>query len=455
VRVTGDDRYDLHELTRQYAGDKLRLAGQEAQARRQHAAAYLALAEQFVFTGPGAIAAYAHLEQEHDNFRAALSWALEAGEAETALRLVNGLRYFWFRRGYWLEAVHWMTAAVDHAGDKDSVPLCRALLGLMQIHSFLRQVREASTSAARALPMARRLEDPLSLAESLNPVAGGGDAIADLAAILQESDDPRIRALLAMFHMLYGDQLLARARLPEAAEQYQQSLAILRQLGNVDIIAYPLGNLGRLALQAGRLSEAYDLIAESVAISRYVGNRVGIADWLQQLGKAALYLGDLTQGEACLEEALALYDETGSSQIQVHALAVLGHVALARGDEPRAASLLRESLSAAQRAESQAKQTEEAAWLVPFLRPDTLDALARRALVAVAQSELERAVTLFSGIAALCQQSRYTLESPLQAEVEQAMKVVRSQMAEAAFEHAWEKGRQLTLDEALAYAQEA
>jgi tetratricopeptide (TPR) repeat protein len=94
------------------------------------------------------------------------------------------------------------------------------------------------------------------------------------------------------------------------------------------MVAYPLGNLGRLALQDGRLQEAYDLIAESVAMSRAAGTRVNVGDWLHQLGKVALYLGDTMQAEACLEEALALHEEVGG--IQVHVLALLGHVALAR-----------------------------------------------------------------------------------------------------------------------------
>ena len=40
------------------------------------------------------------LEQDHDNLRAALDWAVEHDAAETALRLVAALWRFWQMRGY-------------------------------------------------------------------------------------------------------------------------------------------------------------------------------------------------------------------------------------------------------------------------------------------------------------------------------------------------------------------
>jgi predicted ATPase len=127
VRAAGDERYDLHELIRQYAADKLRASGQEAAVRRQHCEVYLALADRLDIQlhGPDAIAGYARLDHEQDNCRAALTWALETGEVDLALHLVNNLFTFWFRRGYCRKRAM-ETAAVSQAGDEDSV-CCAAL----------------------------------------------------------------------------------------------------------------------------------------------------------------------------------------------------------------------------------------------------------------------------------------------------------------------------------------
>src|SRR5262249_29206081 len=98
------------------------------------------------------------------------------------------------------------------------------------------------------------------------------------------------------------------------------------------------------------------------------------------------------------------------------------------------------------------RQAEGAGWLVNFLRPMIIDALARQALVAVAEGDFERVATLLSTVAGLCEQSGYALDAPLQAGGAKAVKDVRSRVAEATFDGAWETGRGLALDQALAYA---
>ena len=60
VRAAGPGRYDMHELIRQYAADRLDSVGQAAQARRRRRNVYLALAAQLdsQLYGPDGIAAF-------------------------------------------------------------------------------------------------------------------------------------------------------------------------------------------------------------------------------------------------------------------------------------------------------------------------------------------------------------------------------------------------------------
>jgi tetratricopeptide (TPR) repeat protein len=194
---------------------------------------------------------------------------------------------------------------------------------------------------------------------------------------------------------------------------------------------------------------AYDLIAESVAISRAVGNRLGVADWVQQLGKVALYLGDITQAETCLQEALRLHEEIGSNP--THVLAVLGHVALARGDVAQAARYLHDSLAAAQEATRFVQHASRELLLI-FI--SAADSLLRRALVAVAQGDLERAATLLGHVERQRTQRAYVLEPPLRAAGDDAVATLRAQLSPAAFQRAWDAGQALSLEAALALALE-
>src|SRR5581483_5392647 len=54
-------------------------------------------------TGPMAVWWLDRLEEEHDNLRAALGWAVEQREVEAGLRLGGALQEFWWLRGHHVE----------------------------------------------------------------------------------------------------------------------------------------------------------------------------------------------------------------------------------------------------------------------------------------------------------------------------------------------------------------
>ncbi len=84
LRRGGAGRYELHELVRQYGAGRLAAdAGAHAAAQRRHFDYFLALAEAAVqgLKGRDQLEWLGRLEQEHDNLRAALEWALESDRA--------------------------------------------------------------------------------------------------------------------------------------------------------------------------------------------------------------------------------------------------------------------------------------------------------------------------------------------------------------------------------------
>jgi Tfp pilus assembly protein PilF len=70
------------------------------------------------------------LEEEHDNMRAALSWALDHREAEIALRLGGALRWFWNMKGYYSEGRSWLAAALTSDGGASALSRAKTLEGL-------------------------------------------------------------------------------------------------------------------------------------------------------------------------------------------------------------------------------------------------------------------------------------------------------------------------------------
>lgn len=115
LQRTPEGRYELHELLRQYASEHLGAApGSQVLAQARHAGYYLALAEQIKpsLSSSEQKQQLDLLEREHNNLRAALSWAKAtrhdgAGDdgdqwarRTTGLRLIGALWQFWVVRGY-------------------------------------------------------------------------------------------------------------------------------------------------------------------------------------------------------------------------------------------------------------------------------------------------------------------------------------------------------------------
>jgi predicted ATPase len=462
VTALANGRFDLHELTQQYAAVKLQAAGKEAAARQQHFNTYLALAEQLApqLHGQDGISAYARLDQEQDNLRLALRWGLEAGQIGAVLRLVNHLFFFWLRRGYWREGERWTMAAVRQADETDDADLCIALVQLSTLIAIQGRFAEAGPYLPRALPMARRLAEIEPLATALMTLAQATPdreeayAVWDEAIILLRQDET-LTWRLAIVYSHYGDRLRTHGDYGQAARCYDQSLTLMRQMGNVDMIAYPLGNLGLLALQDGRLDEAYDLIAESVAISRANGNWLGMGDWVLRLGLVLLYLKRTDEATLALQETLIIFEEMDNRRGQASVLAGLAQLAVEQENIAEARRYIEQSLKFYRELYQQqlVAATAVAEMMSTQLRfsADQMDSLIRVGLVFCADDRFEEAATLFGAVESLSAQSGYKPVPPLQTSMSDAIDTIRHQLAGSAFAAAWEAGQTMATEQVMAF----
>jgi len=170
------------EPVRQYARQKLEEGGDAEEARRLHADFFLALAEdaEMRLRGPEDAEWLERLEEEHDNIRAALSWALEREEVELALRLAGVLGTFWQAHGYWSDGRKWLETALD--GDKRASVAARikALEALLWLTYDQFDLDRMEAVAQEAMKLSAEAEIGRSLAASIRimlscPAWLGGD----------------------------------------------------------------------------------------------------------------------------------------------------------------------------------------------------------------------------------------------------------------------------------------
>ncbi len=222
---------------------------------------------------------------------------------------------------------------------------------------------------------------------------------------------------------------------PAAKVLFEESLAIVRELGFQRGIASSLNNLGLVALNQSDYPAARALFEESLAIERELGDRFGVAVSLSNLGYAALHQGDYPAARALLEEGLAINRELGNRSEIGLLLSNLGFVALNQSDYPAARALLEESLAIRRELGGRSGI------------PSSLEGLAA---VVASQRDSLRAARIWGGAERLRAEIGTPLPSNERSGHERRVAAARSASGDdAAFDSAWQEGRGLTLDQAI------
>jgi tetratricopeptide (TPR) repeat protein len=325
-------RYQVHELLRQYAEEKLDQSPTAGKATRDRHSAYYAAALQrweADLKGPRQKMALAEMGVEIENARAAWDWAAERQQMGQLDQMLEGLCEFYW--AHWRlhegEAACRMAAeqlAATAAGDG-----LRLLARILARQADFGRVTESRTELVNQL-----LRQSLAILEG--PELAGQDTRAEKAFVLlqmgqaagvRDSDYERAQPLLEQSLALYqavGDRwwaslLLSRlsgiaqalGAYDEAKQLAEESLTIARALGDQTQVAGSLSDSGFSALSLGQLEEAERLLRESVAIYREMASQGYIATGLCNAGLALCLLGKLDEARSLLEESLAIFSDLG------------------------------------------------------------------------------------------------------------------------------------------------
>jgi predicted ATPase/Tfp pilus assembly protein PilF len=404
-----ESRFVMLETVQEYAREKLEESGEAEETKRLHAEYFLALAQKAdpELKGPDQLQWLQKLEAEHGNMRAALGWALQRGETEVALRLGGALWWFWFVRGHYSEGRRWLeeALAIDGRGSLESRAMALAGVGaLARDQGDLDRAEEASAEGLELLveEATERSEAKLYLLSSLAHVA------------LEREDYSR------------------------ATELFEESLALSREMGNGWGLAGSVMSLATVTHEQGDFKRATELYEESIDLFRERGDKLGLAWCLINLGLVLYSLGDVGRAVKLTEEGVSLLRELGAGADTAIGLSNLGWMALLQNDVGGAADLYEESLVLA--------------WDTG-MKPIVLTTLEGYACVAGAQGETQRAAQLWGAAQAL-EAEGIPRDTDWLEEADARISAVRSGMGEQAWGEAWRKGREMTLEEAVAYALE-
>ncbi len=316
VKSVGEGRYNVHELLRQYAAERLADDPAEQQAARDaHAAYYLGLLsrQEGDLKGARQRAALAIIDADLDNIRTAWRHALATGDWGGLAGSLESLFLF-----YEIESLH------EEGED-----------------AFGRAV--AAASAVPAPPEAVQVLLANLLARwgwfalrlyRFQPARAILDWSLDLIARLGPRRETVFAEILASSQILTGGRTVSGERLRGLVER-------LRDFGDRWSLAFALNSLAYVAPTYG---EAEALLAESLAISRSIGDQQGIASCLDELAALAGDQAQMRKAVGYWEEALALYQGMGYRWAHAYCLDKLGYARRRMGDYAAAESLHRASL---------------------------------------------------------------------------------------------------------------
>lgn len=445
LRWNGVNRYNLHELVRQYANDKLEEGADVESARKRYAAYYLHLAEraEAELTGPQQKTWLTQLETEHDNLRAALEWSLKQEPAYVPARLAGALALFWDRRGLWGEGKLWLerTWAVAKASTVSLPPAVQAKL-LLRLAETDPTPPDGLLLKEQSLALYREAQDKRGSAQVL--WALGRDKVYDIeqrVALLQESmmlyrelDDKE-----GIAFALLGLGLVAQEQnnYERATQLFEESLILQQEIGHMEGRAWAISSLGQAAQFQGNHVRAAALFEQSLAIFRELCDTHGIAESLRRLGDLSFEQQHYGQAMSYHEASLVLRRELGIASGIAWTLLDVGQAARLHGSGRHAAKCFAESLTFFQGLELPAGT----AWCLEGV-----------ACVLAAENQAERAACLFGSAEALRERTRTQLPTSMSDYYTRDVAAVHARLNDVTFAAAWAAGRALTREQVLAYA---
>ena len=353
----GDEpRLGMLETIREFALERLAARGDGETVRRRHAAFYVVLAEEAEpgLLGPQQREWLERLDSERDNIRAALTWAVDTGEADIGLRIGAALWRYSQLRSLQQEVRDRLQGLLalgsGSPANRAKAQTMLASLALTQgDRETARRMLEESLSVHRRVGDARMVANALGLLGWAALDAGETDSA--LALTLEAHEAARGGAspyIESMSLWQVGVCLAVRGEFDDAERTIEEAVDLQTKLGNARSVGGSKKSLAGIALLRGDHAQARRLFEESLDIHRSLGDAQGISHSLSHLAFLALEAGDPRTSRDLVSEALAIERERGPDLWVANALEISARLAAMDGEPKLAlrlyahAALLRE-----------------------------------------------------------------------------------------------------------------
>jgi tetratricopeptide (TPR) repeat protein/DNA-binding XRE family transcriptional regulator len=330
-------RYALHDLLRAYAADEAR----DNDSEPERAAAVGRVLDHYLHTGhdgkalllppreqvtlppprtgtaPEQLADYqqamAWFEAEHSVLLAAIALAAASGFDRHAWQLPRAIAEFLYRRGHYRDWVATQRTALDAAirlGDTQGQAVSSRLLA--NACMAVGDLDQARCSLTASLQLYRQVDNAFGELRVLN-------SLCELA--------------------------IRQGRYVDALGHAEQALSGYQAIGNIEVEADLLNNVGWCHGLLGDYHQARTFCRRSLTLAVEIGSRFAEHHAWDSLGYVEHQLGNFGEAAACYERALPICHDIGTRYNEAEVHNHLGDARHASGELPRAREAWRQALA--------------------------------------------------------------------------------------------------------------
>jgi len=325
IRKIPEGRYEMAEIIRQFANEKLRRYPDiEEKIKNLHStyfADFLHKREEDILSVK-AKETKDEIKREIKNIRLAWSWAVEKKMIVNIDRAVDTLYNFYDIMGKFQEGEKCLVKAIEtfkHSVLDNTLKVYGKLLS--KIGSFYYHLGDYSKAR-------EYLNESISISEKLKEEKDKAFSLYCLTRIEAllgnyENAEKLGKESLKIYEEIkdrYGvpDSLNAIGviyyylkRFNEAKQLFEKSLEFSTEMGYQKGISTAFGNIGLVAYETGNYDEAKRLLMKGFEMDRKMGDRMGMANNLHNIGLTYKTLKDYENAKKYYEQALAIRREIG------------------------------------------------------------------------------------------------------------------------------------------------
>ena len=288
-------RYKVLETIRQYAHEKFTEAGEAKKIAKRHLRFFVNFAEEADsnLNGSEQVTWLDRLESEHDNFRTALSWALEENQIDLAARLGTSLYWFWLLHDHLSEGRQWLEQTIE----------------------LTRHNTQKETKSPNDIALFAHILNHAGIFANFQGDYNLGYSRAEEGLTLSRKTGNKMLISQALFAL--GISSMHKEDFERAETFLEESLILTRELGDKSEITRSLTLLGSLALNQQDFVKAQSYYEEGLTIAYEIDDKTGISLFTGNLGLVALNELDYSTARERFIETLLLDREVGNKRFVV------------------------------------------------------------------------------------------------------------------------------------------